>query len=123
VADSSFGRVVRTGDRSAIMGNLKLQALLADTPTMNHLARLGIVPENWNTPAFRDTLAGHLSTVGTRIDDVLADSAVQRSLTDLQREGLWAPEKLPRLITDGRFLAIVDQVMAGTSRVDTLEMP
>lgn len=122
VNDSTFGAALRSGDDRTIMQNPKLEALLADEATMTQLERLGIVPQDWRSPAFRSALGGQLAQVGARMDEVLEDSVTQRTIADLQREGLWQPERIPQLVMDARFLTLVERVMASTrARRDTLE--
>ncbi|MBN1426451.1 CvpA family protein [Candidatus Fermentibacteria bacterium] len=124
VADSAFGQALRSGETSEIMGNPRLQALLADEPTMKQLARMGIVPEDWRTPQFRNALGTELARVGGRIDTVMEDSVTQATVARLKDEGLLAPEKLPQLMTDSRFLSLVERVMSEIgAHADTLENP
>ncbi len=111
--DSSFVRVVRLGDRDAILHHPRLAALLEDAQTMRDLQRLGIVPEGWSTPEFKAELAGRLAVVGTRIEDLLSDPAAQEALEKLQEEDLLRPERIPELLVDRRFLTLLGRVLRG----------
>jgi len=122
VADSAFGRALRSGDEAKIIDNPKLEALLADEATMTQLANLGLVPMDWRSREFRETLGSQLAGVGQHMNVILEDSATKTTIVDLQREGLWQPDRIPQLVTDGRFLALVDRVMASMeTKGDTLE--
>jgi len=122
VTDSAFGQALRAGDSSRIIDNPKLDALLADEATMTQLANLGLVPADWRSPEFRASLGSQLAGVGQHMNDILEDSATKTTIVELQREGLWQPDRIPQLVTDGRFLALVDRVMDSMEAGhDTLE--
>ena len=114
IKDQSLISAIRDADAAQIETNQSLTRLLKNASAMNKLHEVGLVPDNYKTPEYKQQLANRLSEVGARMKEIENDPDVQDIINELKGQGKLSQTQIRSLITDKRFLKIVDRIVYET---------
>lgn len=111
VNDQLLMNSLMSGNESQISKNQSLQRLFNNQVAMEKLHEIGMVPDNYNSKEYRQTIVKQMAQVGSRLSNVEKDPETREALAKLRAEGKLNQGNIPQLLTDPRFLKVLDKVL------------
>jgi len=111
--DTTLLNDIRSGNPDLLLKNRGFRKLLSDDEAMLKLHRVGMVSDDYKDPDYAKFLALRLSEAGIRMRNIENDPGIKELVSELQSGGGLTQEKVRSIITDKRFLKLVDGLMYG----------
>lgn len=114
IKDKRFIDAIRTANKEKIYNNKNFSWLLADDDAMKKLHEIGFVPKNYKSADYKEQLVDRLIKVGERMKEIQKEPEFGPLIEKFQTKDGITKEKVSKLLSDKRFLKLVDKMIYET---------
>jgi hypothetical protein len=110
IADQAFMDDFLSGDSSKILENEKFTAVMNDDELMEQVKSLD-TSGDMDSDEYKKQFAQKMAKMGSNIKKFSEDPEIKENIKSLKEDGLLKKENVQKLITDRRFMILVDKFM------------